>query len=140
MSYLFRYDPFYRGNFKFKAKLGLGAVLLTLSYHSDSKMGHVINYLLTGCSCRTRKYKPLIFQTALASSGCMKNLGLVFPGTALADLTDLLLYCIVVLLIDIFYLGETLFFDRRYGNVNFLNDKMLKDMMKCCFVKHWSYM
>ena len=48
----------------FKAKLGLGrlgAVLLTLSYHSDSKMGH-----------------------KLASSGCMKNLGLVFPGTALA--------------------------------------------------------
>ena len=83
VSYLFSYDPFYRGNFKFKAKLGLGAVLLTLSYHSDSKMGHVINYLLTGCSCRTRKYKPLVFQTALASSGCMKNLGLVFPGTAL---------------------------------------------------------
>ena len=68
----------------FKAKLGLGAVLLTFSYHSDSKMGHVINYLLTGWSCRTRKYKPLVFQTALASSGCMKNLGLVFPGAALA--------------------------------------------------------
>ena len=60
-SYLFWYDPFYRGNFKFKAKLGLGAVLLTLSYHSDSNMGHVINYLLTGCSCRTRKYKALGF-------------------------------------------------------------------------------
>ena len=47
LSYLFWYDPFYRGNFKFKAKLGLGAVLLTLSYYSDSKMGHVINYILT---------------------------------------------------------------------------------------------
>ena len=84
MSYLFWYDPFYHGNFKFNAKLGLGAVLLTFSYHSDSKMGHVIKNLLTGCSCRTRKYKPLVFQTALASSGCMKNVGLVFPGTALA--------------------------------------------------------
>ena len=85
MSYLFWYDPFYRGNFKFKAKLGLGAVLLTLSYHSNSKMGHVINYLLTGCSCCTRKYKPLVFQTALASSkNPMKNLGLVFPGMAVA--------------------------------------------------------
>ena len=84
VPYLFWYDPFYHGNLKFKAKLGLDAVLLTFSYHSDSKMGHVINYLLTGCSCRTRKYKPLVFQTALASSGCMKNLGLVFPGTALA--------------------------------------------------------
>ena len=31
-------------------KLGLGAVLLNFSYHSDSKMGHVINYLLTGPS------------------------------------------------------------------------------------------
>ena len=62
----------------------LGAVLLTFSCHSDSKMGHVINYLLTECSCRTRKYKPLVFQTALASSGCMKNLRLVFPGTALS--------------------------------------------------------
>ena len=50
------------------------------------------------------------------------------------------LYCIDVLLIDIFYLGETLFFDRRYGNVNFLNNEMLKDIMKCCFVKRWSYM
>ena len=64
--YLFWYDLFYHGNFKFKAKLGLGAVLLTFSYHSDSKMGHAINYLLTGCSCRTRKYKPLVFQTARA--------------------------------------------------------------------------
>ena len=69
---------------KFKAKLGLDAVLLTFSYHSDSNMGHVINYLLTGCKGCTMKYKPLVFQTALASSGCMKNLGLVFPGTALA--------------------------------------------------------
>ena len=84
ITYLFWHDPFYHGNFKFKAKLGLGAVLLTFSHHSDSKMGHLINYLLTGCSCRTRKYKPLVFHTALASSGCMKNLGLVFPGTALA--------------------------------------------------------
>ena len=67
----------------FKAKLGLGTVLLTFSYQI-LKMGHVINYLLTGCSCRTKKYKSLVFQTALASSGCMKNLGLVFPGTALA--------------------------------------------------------
>ena len=33
------YDPFYHGNFKFKAKLGLVAVLLTFSYHSDSKNG-----------------------------------------------------------------------------------------------------
>ena len=69
----------------FKAKLGLDAVLLTFSYHSDSKMGHVIDYLLTGCMCLTREYKPLVFQTALASSGCMKNHGLVFPGTALAS-------------------------------------------------------
>ena len=46
----------------------------------------------------------------------------------------------MVLLIDIFYLGETLFFDRRYGNVSFLNDEMLKDMMKFCFVKRWPYM
>ena len=61
------YDTFYHGNFKFKAKLGLDAVLLTFSYHLDSEMGHVINYLPTGCSCRTRKYKPLVFQTALAS-------------------------------------------------------------------------
>ena len=67
-----------------RLSLGLGAVLLTLSYHSDSKMGYVINYLLTGCKGRTRKYKPLVFQRALASSGCMENLGLVFPGTALA--------------------------------------------------------
>ena len=36
--------------------------MLTFSYHSDSKMGHVINYLLTGCSCRTWKYKALVFQ------------------------------------------------------------------------------
>ena len=33
------YDPFYHGSFKFKAKLGLGTVLLTSSYHSDSKNG-----------------------------------------------------------------------------------------------------
>ena len=35
-------------------------------------------YLLTGCSCRTWKYKPLVFHTALASLGCMENLRLVF--------------------------------------------------------------
>ena len=46
----------------------------------------------------------------------------------------------MVLLIDIFYLEETLFFDRSYGNVNFFGDEMLKDMMKCCCVKRWSYM
>ena len=39
VPYLFWYDPFYHGNFKFKAKLGLGTVLLTFSYHSDSKNG-----------------------------------------------------------------------------------------------------
>ena len=41
MPYLFWYDPFYHGSFKFKAKLGLGlgTVLLTSSYHSDSKNG-----------------------------------------------------------------------------------------------------
>ena len=31
--------PIYHGSFKFKAKLGLGTVLLTSSYHSDSKNG-----------------------------------------------------------------------------------------------------
>ena len=39
VPYLFWYDPFYHGNFRFKAKLGLGTVLLTFSYHSDSKNG-----------------------------------------------------------------------------------------------------
>ena len=39
VPFLFWYDPFYRGNFKFKAKLGLGTVLLTFSYPSDSKNG-----------------------------------------------------------------------------------------------------
>ena len=39
VPYLFWYEPFYHGNFKFKAKLGLGTVLLTFSYHSDSKNG-----------------------------------------------------------------------------------------------------
>ena len=39
-------------------------------------MGHVINYLLTGCSCRTSKYKPLVFQTALGFPNSPCKLGL----------------------------------------------------------------
>ena len=39
VPYLFWYDPFYHGSVKFKAKLGLGTVLLTSSYHSDSENG-----------------------------------------------------------------------------------------------------
>ena len=55
----------------------LGPLIFGKTYHA--KMGHLINYLLTGGLCRTNKYRSLVFYTALASSGCVKNLRLVFP-------------------------------------------------------------
>ena len=44
----------------------------------------MLNYLLTGCKGRTRKYKPKVFHTARACESCLENQGLVFPGTARA--------------------------------------------------------
>ena len=36
-------------------------------------MGDTINYLPTGCSIGTKKYKPLVFHRALTKSGCKKR-------------------------------------------------------------------
>ena len=51
-----------------------------------------IYYLLTGCKCRTRKYKPKAFHTAQACEGCLENQGLVFLVGTSTQLVNSLLY------------------------------------------------